>query len=183
MPPYSDQDAVMHFDDSCTSFNTLVDAINCHQPLHETNERTTQRERRSVRFSEDHVVCETLHKSDMGEEEVNNYWLSYEELRALKMDCRSLVGMMNDGLTHMLLEDDDFCLRGVEQHGGERGRRRNEMKRQLFQEVLDAQERCKQMGIPSAESIAKTSLQNSSELRREAGELGRFDAIVVRSLQ
>lgn len=124
---------------SSSSLNTLEDVsvTNCSGPLHERSKTTRRQRDNNVRFSGSELIVETTHKNDMTVEEKNSTWLSYEEICAMKMDCVGLVGMLEDGMADMFLGDEeDLCLRGLEQHSGEGNQRRIAARRQILQGCL-----------------------------------------------
>lgn len=121
MPPFSTVPVLLSDDDSCLSFGTMESTIDVHKPLHEQYPYEGSITRKSVRFSDFDNVIETIHINDMEDHEVDAAWFSYEEMRAIKMECINLVGMLEDAaLIEMLKEDnDEFSLRGLRERSGE----------------------------------------------------------------
>ena len=185
MPPLSPEN---DFDFSSASLTTLEDIDDTtrtppapanqhhmvqHKPLHERPARTT------VRFAENDTVVDTTHMNDMSQEEKEACWLSCEEIRAIKMDCVGLVGMLDDGMAHMILaeDEDDVCLRGIEQYSGESQERRRTARQQILEEVFAIQDFSHYHLVSGEELIAAVSRKWSESLVQEALELGRSDAL------
>eukprot|EP00934_Nitzschia_sp_Nitz4_P003375 Nitzschia sp. Nitz4//scaffold83_size84149//58255//58830//NITZ4_005180-RA/size84149-processed-gene-0.37-mRNA-1//1//CDS//3329558965//3365//frame0 len=146
-------------------------------PLHDRDAR-----QRSVRFCDDNKVIETLHIKDMEEQEIDASWHSYEELRAMKMDCVSLVGMLEDEELAAMLDDDDdeFCLRGLKEQSGSNRERKCNTRKQLYKEVFDIQQASNESDHNEThELIAEASRRTTSQEMEAALELGRADALVA----
>jgi hypothetical protein len=181
MPPLSPENILLDFEDSFNSLTTLEDAIDetPHKSLHEQNERGPARS--TVCFSEQDIVVDTLHVKAMSEEEKEASWFSYEEIRYFKKDCLGLVGMLDDGMADMLLAEDenDLCLRGLEQYSREEKHLRINARRQIYREIFEIQEFSHFQGISRTELIAQASSKWSASLREEAMKLGQADALSV----
>jgi len=102
----------------------------------------------------------------------------------MKMDCVVLVGMLEDGMADMLQEEDDvdLCLRGLEQHSGERHQRKTVARRQIYKDISTIQSFSSFQGFCNAGLIAEVSRRGSEQLSQEARELGRSDALFVATL-
>lgn len=121
----------------------------------------------------------------MTEAEKDSSWLSYEEIRAIKMDCVGLVGMLEDGMADMMLleDEDDLCLRGLEQYSGEGHQRRLAAQKQIYKDVLEIQSFANFQGASQPELIAEASRRGSELLIQEAVEIGRYDALCAALLE
>lgn len=196
MPPLSPEYSCSYLCDSLNSSLTSLEDVDdtVKEPLHHLHDHDydspsshqeqrggeNQKREHHIRFSGCDHVCETLHKDDMTDLEKQDYWFSYEEIRAIKMDCMGLLGMLEDGMEDMLLFDDDICLRGLEQYAGEGKRQRIATRKQIYKEVFEIQQAMiSNYAHNSYIRIAEVSSNGSDALRREARELAKMDALAV----
>ena len=105
------------FADACES--SSVDAHNNDQLAKTTTlsltEKNFRQQQRSVMFSELVQVVDIPHINDLSTDEIENTWMSREEMRLVQMECLDTVALMNAGAT-TLIEHNGLCERGLEKH-------------------------------------------------------------------
>ncbi|KAG7351559.1 hypothetical protein IV203_010919 [Nitzschia inconspicua] len=128
---------------------------------------------KSVRFAEYDEVLPVMHRSDITPEEFASMYLSAEEQTAAqKSALHELVASFNGEP----LEDDEVCLRGLENHCLERSERFRATVNKLYDIVYDCQTFEDENGVQvPPEYLAQYLIQVSSYCADEARERALHD--------
>lgn len=163
MPPYS---GYSHGDLEDPSLSSSIGTQN--KQLHQEK----QRPRNEVRFSDFDDIFEIVHVNDLTDEEYFDSYFTTEELGSIRSECMSIVNRMD-------IKDDlgDMCVRGLDHHTEEYDSWRKQIRNNLREAVLEAQELLHARGILAPEMLAELSQKFSVELVEAAKVFGMYDAI------
>ncbi len=142
------------------------------KPLHEEPRR---RQRNGVRFADYDEVVKIPHINDMTQEEIDDSYMSDDELRAIRHECKALVRMIDAG------DEDlgDVCLRGLDQHTPEYSRLRKVTQEQVYDAIFGVQSYQVFKGVSAPELMAELCRKCSSPSVADAKMVGISDAMAA----
>ena len=159
-----------------SSFSILDTEV---KPLHEEFKQRPRKEiqqnpRKQVHFSDYDDVFEIINLNNMDDDEFYDSYYTWEELKAIRCECISLVQQMNNNKQDL---DENLCVRGLHRHTSEHISWRKEIQALLYEAVFEVQAYLDSKGIYSQEFIAELCEKYSSEMVEAAKICGMYDAI------
>jgi hypothetical protein len=143
-----------------------------------TATETTQVVKR-VRFSEKNRIYETLSRMNYTIEECNASWLSREDSRKIRRQCKKEIKKISDGNQ---FKDKKLCARGLEGHTWI-GSISTEQNRTLaVNAVLGEQSTQWEEGIFDEDTIAEVYYRASSSCQLWASLIGRHDHLAAKEI-
>jgi hypothetical protein len=105
--------------------------------------------KRRITFADYDMIFEIPHINDMSSQEIQDQWMSAEDLRNIRKDCIGTVKEMNDGEP-----PEGVFLRGLDQHTMKYKARKEEIDRQVYDAVFRIQEFQRLSGVDASEVMA-----------------------------
>jgi hypothetical protein len=133
----------------------------------------------SVVFAQFIEVVDIPHINDLSNEEIENTWMSREELHFFKMECLDTVVLMNAGET--LNENDGLCERGLEKHTAGSLERIARVRCCAFEAVFGMQKFHRLKGFSLPNLMAELYSSSSAPSQSEAHQMGFQDAAAIES--
>jgi hypothetical protein len=177
MPPHITQEygrfdlGNVVFVDSCES------SVDAHNDQLATTLSVTEknfRQQRSVMFAEFIKVVDIPHIKNLSNEEIENTWMSREEMRFVKMECLDTLALMNAGET--LNENIGLCERGLEKHTVISLERSGRIKCCAYEAVFGMQKFHRLRGFSLPNLMAELYNSSSAPSQSEARKRGFRDA-------
>ena len=142
--------------------------------------------KKNLRFAKYDEVYEIEHINDMSDDEIDSCYMSPEESKAIRLECRNLVEKLNADPYGMFLNDQGFehipkrsIYRGLEKHCKKVASKTTEIQNEMYDIVFALQELQYQQGQDYTELIAKRCSKITKQARIDARISGIHDAEVV----
>jgi hypothetical protein len=127
----------------------------------------------ALRFAEFDDIFEIPSIDDMSEEGIDGVWMSREELRSIRNDCKVIIISIRDQTTEL----NDIDMRGLDQHTIEYTSTRKVIQQQVYDAVFEIQSFQTFQGVSVPEQIAEMSQKCSSSSVVAAHVTGVSDAV------
>jgi hypothetical protein len=135
------------------------------------------RQQRSVMFSEFIKIVDIPHISDLSNDEIENTWMSREEMQFVKMECVDTVALMNAGAT--LNENYGICERGLEKHTDRGLEQSKRVRCCAYEAVFGMQKFHRLKGFSLPNLMAELYSSSSAPSQSEAHKRGCLDASAI----
>jgi hypothetical protein len=136
------------------------------------NNKTCRRSR-SVTFAPVDEVVEIPHINEMSDAVFKQVYMSREELKDIRKDCKTLVRMMDEGITK------GFCQRGLDQHTHAYTEKHQVIRQQIYDAVFAVQVFETKTGKCAQELLANLCQKFSEESTETARIAALSDALDV----
>jgi hypothetical protein len=137
------------------------------------NNNKTCRRSKSVTFAPVDEVVEIPHLNDMSDAVFKQVYMSREELKDIQKDCKTLVRMMDEGITK------GFCQRGLDQHTPAYTEKHQLIRQQIYDAVSAVQMFETKTGKCAQELLAKLCQKLSEKSTETARIAALSDALDV----
>jgi hypothetical protein len=145
-----------------SSSNNKQSSASCNKPMKSSIKderllahRHLKQQRNHLAFADCDTVFPIPHINEMSEQEINDCWMSAEDLQAIRQSCIGTVREMNNNKNNNGEPPEGIFLRGLDQHSDKYKQRKDEINNQVYDAVFRIQEFQRLSGKDASGVIAK----------------------------